>query len=180
MDHELIWTHKTHHDPNLGGIAIFLLVLKYIIPHEPYLGGITIFFLVLKYITPQIGEHWNCYFSQDFEVEAQNRDNACVSTFQNNIIPSNDIHIWQFKGLFSSPLEWKFQCRIVILTIQFDYNDGFVHMSNKPSSQLKPKKTPLVKKTIVSINRASNKKAIQVPLVKKPIVVINKPTYTSI
>jgi len=57
MDHKLIWTHKTHHDPNLSGIAIFLLVLKYITPHELYLGGITIFLLVLKYITPQIGEH---------------------------------------------------------------------------------------------------------------------------
>jgi hypothetical protein len=63
MDRRLIWTHKTHHDPNLGGIAIFLLVLKYITPHEPNLRGITIFLLVLKYITPQIGHHSNCDFS---------------------------------------------------------------------------------------------------------------------
>jgi hypothetical protein len=53
-----------------------------------------------------------------------------------------------------------------LLTIQFDY-DWFDYMSNKPSSQLKAKKDPLVKKTIVSINRASNKRAIQVQLVQK-------------
>jgi hypothetical protein len=46
------WTHKTHHDSNLGGISIFLLVLKYITPHDPNLGGIPIFLLVLKYIVP--------------------------------------------------------------------------------------------------------------------------------
>jgi hypothetical protein len=33
---------------------------------------------------------------------------------------------------------------------------------------------------VVSINRASNKKAIQVPLVKKAFVEIKKPNYTSI
>jgi hypothetical protein len=67
-----------------------------------------------------------------------------------------------------------------LLTIQFDYDDWFDHMSNKPSNQLKPKKTPLVKKTIVLINRANNKRAIQIPLVKKTFVVIKKTTYTSI
>jgi hypothetical protein len=47
-------------------------------------------------------------------------------------------------------------------------------MSNKPSNQVKQKKKPLVKKTVVSINKVNNKKAIQVPLVKKTFVVINK------
>lgn len=54
-----------------------------------------------------------------------------------------------------------------LLTIQFDYDEWFESTSNKPSNQLKAKKDPLVKNTIVSMNRASNKRAIQVQLVKK-------------
>jgi hypothetical protein len=42
-----------------------------------------------------------------------------------------------------------------ILTIQFDYDDYFDHMSNKPSNQLKPQKNPLIKKTVVLINKVN-------------------------
>jgi hypothetical protein len=53
-------------------------------------------------------------------------------------------------------------------------------MSNKPSNQVKPQKKPLVKKTVASINKVSNKRVIQVPLVRKTFVVKKKPTYTFI